>query len=167
MGWFSKERLKLESVAPDLCREVLRSIAPNELEKLKEWGVRPGDPKHRLEIVILSLFCLRSSIPFALERDKGNTLLLYIERLLKISYVDALKLGTTDQFETVLHKRYEEYDKLDSPGATIPRIGLRFSQNIGIDDLAIVHWAEMNFKRVSLLYVDFLKKISEKFELVD
>jgi hypothetical protein len=166
MGWFGRDRLKMEEVAADLCKLVLRDITPDKLESLRQWGVNPDNPKHRLEIVILSLFCLRSSIPFALEKEQGTTLLTYIEHLLKISYVDVLKLGNTDQFETVLHQRYEEYNNLDTPGATIPRIGLRFSQNIGIDDMALVHWAEMTFRKVRLSYVDFLKNINEKYQLV-
>ncbi len=166
MGWFGKDKLKLEDMAPDLAKLVLRSIEPIKLEPLNEWGVSAENSKHRLEILILSLFTLRSAIPHALEQDKGVTLILYVEQLVKVSYVDVLKLGTTSEFELTLNKRYEEYEKLDSPGATTPRIGLAFGRNIGIDDFALAHWAEMTFRRTRLTQVEFLRNISDKFQLV-
>ena len=166
MGWFGKDKLKLEDVAPDLAKLVLRSIEPSKLEPLEEWGVDPENSNHRLEILILSLFTLRSAIPHALEQDKGVTLILYVEQLVKVSYVDVLKLGTTSEFESTLNKRYEEYEKLVSSGATTPRIGLAFGRNIGIDDFALAHWAEMNFRKNRLTQVEFLRNINDKFQLV-
>jgi hypothetical protein len=168
MGWFGKDKLKLDDVASEMSRIVLNRIAPDKLEPLKEWGVNPENPKHRLEILILSLFTLRSAIPHVLEQDKGVTLMLYVEHLVKVSYVDVLKLGTTSEFESTLNKRYEEYEKLDRPGsATVtPRIGLAFSSNVGIEDIALAHWAEMSFRRVRLTQVEFLRNISDKYQLV-
>lgn len=166
MGWFGKDKLKLEDVANDLAKLVLRSIELSKLEPLKEWGINPENSKHRLEILILSLFTLRSAIPHALEQDKGVTVILYVEQLVKVSYVDVLKLGTTSEFESTLNKRYEEYEKLDNPGATTPSIGLAFGRNIGIDDFALAHWAEMTFRKTRLTQVEFLKNISDKFSLI-
>src|SRR4030095_2298707 len=166
VGVLGKDKLKLENVAQDFAKMVLKNIAPEKIEPLEEWGVNPENSKHRLEILILSLFTLRSAIPHALEQDKGVTLILYIEQLVKVSYVDVFKLGTTSEFESTLNKRYEEYEKLDSPGATTPRIGLAFGRNIGIDDFALAHWAEMTFRKTRLAYVDFLRTTNEKYELV-
>ena len=96
------------------------------------------------------------------DQCKGSELLLYVEQHLKISYADVLTLGYADQFENLLEKRYEEYESRDTPVSTIPRIGLRFSRNIGIDDLAIVLWAEMKYRKFRLRYVDFLKMMNDK-----
>lgn len=166
MGWFSKDKLKLEDLASDLSRLALRSIEPSKLEPLKEYGINPENSMHRLEIVILSLFSLRAAISSVLDQDKGNTLLLYVEQLLKISYEDILSFGTTEQFEIFLQKRYEEYEDLDRPGITIPRIGLRFSKNIGIEDAALLYWADTFFRKTRLLHVDFLMTVNEKYDLV-
>jgi len=167
-----KDRLKLEDLASDLAvKMVLQSIKLRELEDLKTWGVNPESSKHRLEIVILSLFSLKSAIFIAQQsstfnRDKGSELLLYVEQYLKNSYSNVLTLGDTDQFENLLRSRYEEYESRDTPGSTIPQIGLRFSNNIGIDDIALVQWAETTFRTVRQTYVDFLKVINDKYELI-
>jgi hypothetical protein len=166
-----KGRLKLEDLASDLTKIVLKSIEPSELESLKQWGVNQNNAKHRLEIVILSTFSLRSAIFITQQSstfDKliGDALLLYVEQFLKISYVDVLTLGDTDQFENLLNKRCEEYESRDAPGSPIPRIGLRFGRNIGIDDIALVHWAETTFRTVRLTYVDYLKMINDRYELI-
>src|SRR5262245_18469373 len=103
-----KSRLKLEDLASDLAEMVLKSIETSELEPLKQRGVNQNNAKHRLEIVILSIFSLRSAIFITQQSstfDKliGNALLLYVEQFLKISYVDVLTLGDTDQFENLLN----------------------------------------------------------------
>jgi hypothetical protein len=165
MGWFAKDRMKLEDLASDLSNLVLRSIEPRKLENLKERGVDPENSKQRLEIVILSLFSLRAVIPSVLDQDKGNTLFLYVEQLLKTSYEDILSFGTTEQFEIFLQKRYEEYGDLDRPGSAMPRIGLRFAKNIGIEDAALIYWADMFFKKIRSMHVDFLKMVNEKYDL--
>jgi hypothetical protein len=161
-----KSGLKLEDITSALAKMALSSIEPSKLEKLREFGVNPENSTHRLEIVILSLFSLRAAIPSALDQDKGNTLLLYVEQLLKISYEDILSFGATEQFEIFLQKRYEEYDGLYRPGSTIPRIGLRFAKNIGIEDAALIYWADMFFRKIRLMHVDFLRVINEKHDLV-
>jgi len=172
MEWSGKDRLKLEDLASDLAvKMVLQSIKLRELEDLKTWGVNPESPRHRLEIVILSLSSLKSAIfivqqSSTLDQDKGSELLLYVEQYLKNSYANVLTLGDTDQFENLLHSRYEEYESRDTPGSTIPRIGLWFSRNIGIDDMALVHWAETTFRMTRQTYVDFLKTISDGFDLI-
>lgn len=166
MEWSGKGELKLENIASDLAKMVLRSIEPGKLKNLKEWGVNPENSKHRLEIVILSLFSLRAAIPLALGQDKGKALLLYVEQLLKIAYIDVLKFGNIDQFETLLRSRYEEYDSLDHPGATASGIGLCFSRNIGIDNVALICWADMSDRKFRLMYVDYLKMINDKYDLV-
>jgi len=146
-----KDSLKLEDLASDLVKMVLLSIKPSKLEDLKTWSVNPESSKHRLEIVILLLFSLKSAISIAqqsstLDQDKWSELLLYVEQFLKTSFVDVLTLGDADQFEHLLEKRYEEYESRDTPGSPIPRIGLRFCHNIEIDDMALVHWAETTFR---------------------
>jgi len=171
MEWSEIGKLKLEDLASDLVKMVLQSIKPSKLEDLKTWSVNPESSKHRLEIVILFLFSLKSAIFIAQQsstsdQNKGSELLLYVEQLLKISYADVLTLGDTDQFENLIEKRYEEYESRDTPGSPIPRIGLRFSHNIEIDDLALVHWAETTFRTVRLTYVDYLKMINDKYELI-
>jgi hypothetical protein len=172
MESFGKDRLKLEDLSSDFAvKMVLQSIKLRELEDLKTWGVNPESSKHRLEIVILSLFSLKSAIfiaqrSSAFDQDKGNELLLYVEQYLKNSYANVLMLGDTDQFENLLRSRYEEYESCDTPDSTIPQIGLRFSHNIGIDDIALVHWAETTFRKVRQTYVDFLKVINDKYELI-
>jgi hypothetical protein len=171
MEWFRKDRLKIEDAASDLSKMVLRSIEPSNLESLKQWGVNPNNAKHRSEIVILSLFSLRSAVfitqhSSTFNQDVGDILLLYVEQFLKISYMDVLSFGTIEQFEIFLQTRYEEYDSLDSPGKETPSIGLRFGKNIGIDDVALVHWAEMSFRKIRLMYVDFLKMMNDKYELI-
>ena len=166
-----KDSLKLEDLASDLVKMVLLSIEPSKLEDLKTWSVNPESSKHRLEIVILFLFSLKSAIFIAQQsstsdQNKGSELLLYVEQLLKISYADVLTLGDTDQFENLIEKRYEEYESRDTLVSTIPRIGLRFSRNIGIDDLAIVLWAEMKYRKFRLKYVDFLKMTYDRYDLI-
>jgi hypothetical protein len=161
-----KDRLKLEVIASELAKMVLRPIEPGKLKKLEVWGVNPENSKHRLEIVILSLFSFRAAIPSTLGQEKGKTLLLYIEQLLKISYIDILKFGNTEQFETFLKERYEEYDRLDRPGATTSGIGLCFSKNIGIDHAALISWADMSHRKINLMYVDYLKMINNRYELI-
>ena len=171
MEWSEIGKLKLEDLASDLVKMVLQSIKPSKLEDLKTWSVNPESSKHRLEIVILFLFSLKSAIFIAQQsstsdQNKGSELLLYVEQLLKISYADVLTLGDTDQFENLIEKRYEEYESRDTPVSTIPRIGLRFSRNIGIDDLAIVLWAEMKYRKFRLKYVDFLKMMNDRYDLI-
>jgi hypothetical protein len=167
-----KDRLNLEDLASDLAvKIVLQSIKLRELEDLKTWGVNPKSSKHRHEIVILSLFSLKSAIFIAqqlptFDQDKGSELLLYVEQYLKNSYTKVLTLGDTDQFENLLRSRYEDYESRDTPGSPIPRIGLRFSRNIGIDDMAIVHWAEATFRKNRQTYVDYLKMINDRYELI-
>lgn len=166
-----KDRLMLEDLASDLAKMVLQSIKPSRLEYLKTWSVNPENSKHRLEIVILFLFSLKSAIFIAqqssmFDQNKGSELLLYVEQFLKTSYADVLTLGDTDQFENLIEKRYEEYESRDTPSSPIPRIGLRFSRNIEIDDIALVHWAETTFRTVRLTYVDYLKMINDRYELI-
>ena len=167
-----KDRLNLEDLASDLAvKIVLHSIKLRELEDLKTWGVNPESPRHRLEIVILSLSSLKSAIfivqqSSTLDQDKGSELLLYVEQYLKNSYANVLTLGDTDQFENLLHSRYEEYESRDTPGSPIPRIGLRFCHNIEIDDIALVHWAETTFRTARQTYVDYLKLINDRYELI-
>ena len=166
-----KNGLKLEDIASDLAKLVLQSVEKSKLECLIKCGVNPENSKHRFEIVILALFSLKSAIFIAqqssmFDQRKGSELLLYVEKLLKISYVDVLTLGYTDQFENLLEERYEEYESRDTLVSTIPRIGLRFSRNIGIDDLAIVLWAEMKYRKFRLKYVDFLKMMNDRYDLI-
>jgi hypothetical protein len=166
MGWFAKNSMKLEDLASDLSNLVLRSIEPSKLENLKEWSVNPENSKHRLEIVILSLFSLRAAILSTLDQDKGNTLLLFVEQILKTSYEDILSFGTTEQSEIFLQNRYEDYNDLDRFGSPIPRVGLRFAKNIGIEDAALIYWADMFFKKTRQMYVELLSAINEKYDLV-
>src|SRR5215475_15920756 len=97
-----KDGLKLEDLASSLAKMVLQSIDKSRLECLIKCGVNPENSKHRLEIVILSLFSLKAAIFIAeqssmFDQCKGSELLLYVEQHLKISYADVLTLGYADQ----------------------------------------------------------------------
>jgi hypothetical protein len=92
--------------------------------------------------------------------------LFYVEQLLKIAYLDILNFGAIDQFETFLKKRYEQYDSLDLTDATTSGIGRCFSKNIGIDNAALIYWADMSYRKIRLMYLDFLKMIDDKYELI-
>jgi hypothetical protein len=139
-GMFRKDGIKLQDIASDLTKMVMHSLEPSKIGPLKKQGVDPNNAEHRLEIVVLSLFSLRSAIFVAqhlsiLDQDKGNALLRYVTQLLKISCVDVLKFATIEQFESFLQMRYVGYDNLDIPGSKAPGIGLRFGKNIGINNM--------------------------------
>jgi hypothetical protein len=166
MKWSGKCGLEIEPIASDLAKIVLRSIEPRKLENLKGVGLDPENPKHRLEIIILSLFSLRTAIPAALGQDKEERLLFYVEYFLKVAYIDILKFGTIDEFETFLNERYKEYDLLDSSNAMVSEIGRCFSKNIGIANAPLIHWADMSYRNTRLMYIDYLKMINEEYELI-
>lgn len=167
-----KKKLQLADVAPDLAEMIVKSIHPDSLSELEDWGVNPDSGEHKLEVLVLGLYALRVSAQEGLRHVQKNyvALLYFTEQDIKTIYVEVLKYGTSHQFETTLQDRYREYDSIMETDASedikLQRIGLSFAKYIGTTDAALIYWSSKACITWVGLFSQFLSNLDSQFELV-
>ena len=168
MDGLSKEKLEIEQVASDLTNFILKPLSEDNLESLEQWGFDPENGQHMLEIMLLSFFAFRMSLDDS--KKWTNPLLFQIEQRLKITYVEILKFGTSNQFETALIQRTKEYDLIFN-GQTdieykIQKVGTRFASKIESQDATLMYWASRSFVEWNNAFINFLVIMDDRFELI-
>jgi hypothetical protein len=148
MGWFSKDKIRVEDVSPEIAMLILAGISDKTLNDIKDWEIDINKAEHKLEIILLLYYAYLQAVwqTFGMKSlQLSFSFNDYVRQHLSRIYVE--KLGYLDmiRFKETMEKRFKEYDKVwDSDlkfDNKVQEIGRIFIKEVGTDNPFLLTWS--------------------------